>query len=153
MAGRFRTMMLIGVALAGVLGVAACETIPYEERVAAYEASVRQRFMGQSADTLVLALGPPERTFTLSDGREMFQYSLDETRTRGGDSYTTYETSTRVREVRAPDGTVSQVEEKITVPVVRTNPVYTERRTCIRRFIIDQNDMVQDFAWQGNACF
>lgn len=153
MAGRFRKTMLVGVALAGVLGVAACETIPYEERVAAYEASVRQRFMGQSADTLVLALGPPERTFTLSDGREMFQYSLDETRTRGGDSYTTYETSTRVREVRAPDGSVSQVEEKITVPVVRTNPVYTERRTCIRRFIIDQNDVVQDFAWQGNACF
>lgn len=148
-----RRTIWIGLALAGVLGVAACETIPYEERVAAYESAVRQRFVGQSADTLVLALGPPDSTFTLSDGREMFQYSLDETRTRGGDSYTTYETSTRVREVRAPDGSVSQVEEKITVPVVRTNPIYTERRTCVRRFIIDQNDMVQDFAWEGNACF
>lgn len=153
MATGFRKTTLIAVALAGVLGVAACETIPYEERVAAYEASVRQRFVGQSADTLVLALGPPDSTFTLSDGRDLFQYSLDETRTSGGDSYTTYETSTRVREVRAPDGSVSQVEERISVPVVRTNPVYTERRSCTRRFIIDQNDVVQDFAWQGNACF
>lgn len=153
MAAGFRKTTLIAVALAGVLGAAACETIPYEERVAAYEASVRQRFVGQSADTLVLALGPPDSTFTLSDGRDLFQYSLDETRTRGGDSYTAYETSTRVREVRAPDGTVSQVEERISVPVVRTNPIYTERRTCTRRFIIDQNDVVQDFAWQGNACF
>lgn len=153
MATGFRKATLIAVALASVLGVAACETIPYEERVAAYEASVRQRFVGQSADTLVLALGPPDSTFTLSDGRDLFQYSLDETRTRGGDSYTTYETSTRVREVRAPDGSVSQVEERISVPVVRTNPVYTERRSCTRRFIIDQNDVVQDFAWQGNACF
>jgi hypothetical protein len=143
----------LGAALAGAVLLGGCETIPYAERVAAYEAQVQARFVGQSADTLVIALGPPTTTFALSDGREVFQYSTERTITGGGDSYTTTETSTRVREFREADGTVRQVEERVSVPVTRVNPVYTRTQTCTRRFVIDQNDTVQSFAWEGNSCF
>jgi hypothetical protein len=48
---------------------------------------------------------------------------------------------------------VRQVEERQSVPVTRVNPVYTRVLTCTRRFVIDQNDVVQTFAWEGNSCF
>jgi hypothetical protein len=146
-------VLALGAALGGAAFVGGCETIPYAERVAAYEAQMQARFVGQSADTLVIALGPPDRSYALSDGREVFQYSREQTITGGGDSYTTTETSTRVREIRESDGTVRQVEERISVPVTRVNPVYTRNLACTRRFVIDQNDTVQSFAWEGNSCF
>lgn len=145
--GLLTGLVLVGAAAAG------CETIPHTERVAAYEQMMRDRFVGQSADTLVIQLGPPHSTYTLSDGREVFQYAREERVTGGGDSYTSYETATRTREFRDADGTVRQVEERQSIPVTRTNPVYTRVLSCTRRFVIDQNDTVEAFSWDGNACF
>lgn len=135
----------------GFLG--ACQTIPYADRVAAYEAEIKTRFVGKAADELVLSMGPPDSTYKLSDGREVFQYESDREIVRGGDTYTDWVSHTRWRTVRNSDGSRSQVPATVNFPVVRTTPVYSEQRVCINRFVVDVNSTVEDFRWEGNACF
>jgi hypothetical protein len=143
-------LTLLGPALGLVAG---CETIPYEERVAAYENTMRARFVGQSADQLILALGPPQSSYKLSDGRDVLQYELDRTFTTGGGSYTSYQTLTRTREIKDSNGQVRTVQDRETVPVQNVEPIRTINQVCQRRFVVGADKMVQDFRWQGNACF
>jgi hypothetical protein len=143
----------LGLALVSATFAAACETVPYEERVKAFEDSVNLRFVGRSVDDLVIALGPPVSSYKLSDGREVVQYSLDRTYTTGGGSYTSYETVSRYRTVRQPDGTERRVEERTSVPVTNSSPIQTYNQTCIRRFVVGADKKVQSFNWQGNSCF
>eukprot|EP01031_Cornospumella_fuschlensis_P009084 gene9084-11158_t len=69
---------------------AACETVPFEERAKAYEDQMAQRFVGKSADELVLAFGPPQSSYKLTDGRDVLQYEQKRTSTQGGASYTSF---------------------------------------------------------------
>jgi hypothetical protein len=132
---------------------AACETIPYEERVKAFEDSVNLRFVGRSVDDLVIALGPPQSAYKLSDGREVVQYNVDRTYTTGGGSYTSYETISRWRNVRQPDGSERRVEERVSVPVTNASPIQTYNQICTRRFVVGADKRVESFNWQGNSCF
>ena len=132
---------------------AACETIPYEERVKAYEDSVTMRFVGKSVDELILAYGPPDSSYKLSDGRDVLQYESDRTFTSGGGSYTSYQTATRTRQVRDNDGTVRNVQESQTIPVQNVEPIRTVNQVCTRRFVVTADKRVSEFRWQGNSCF
>lgn len=132
---------------------AACETVPYEERVKAFEDGVTARFVGRSVDELILAFGPPNSSYKLSDGRDVLQYESDRTFTSGGGSYTSYNTVTRTRRIRESDGTVRNVEEQQTVPVQNVEPIRTYNQVCIRRFVITPDKRVETFRWQGNSCF
>jgi len=140
-------------AFTALLTLGACETVPYAERVAAYEASVNAQFVGKSADELVLALGPPMSSFKLSDGRDVFQYARDNTYTTGGGSYTSYESYTRRREVIRPDGTVQVIKDRESVPVQRVEPLRTVSEVCVRRFVMSKDGIVESFRWEGNDCF
>ncbi len=132
---------------------AACETVPYEERVKAYEDSVAARFIGRSVDELILAFGPPNASYKLSDGRDVLQYAVDRTYTSGGGSYTSYQTATRTRQVRDNDGTVRNVQETQQIPVQTVEPIRTTNQVCTRRFIIALDKRVEGFRWEGNSCF
>lgn len=136
-----------------LMALGACETVPFAERAAAYEASMSARFIGRSADELVLTLGPPDRTFTLSDRREVFEYEDDRTSVSGGGAYTSWRTVTRQRTVLNPDGTSRVITESAQVPVQEIDPVRTSRQVCVRRFVVDVNDTVESFRWEGNSCF
>jgi hypothetical protein len=140
-------------ALSALALTAACETIPYEERVKAFEDSVTARFVGRSVDELILAFGPPSSSYKLSDGRDVLQYEVDRTFTTGGGSYTSYQTATRTRQVRDNDGTVRNVEERQSIPVQNIEPIRTINQVCTRRFVISTDKRVEDFRWQGNSCF
>ena len=131
----------------------ACETVPYEERVKAYEDSVALRFVGKSSDELILAFGPPNSSYKLSDGRDVLQYEIDRTFTTGGGSYTSYESRTRTRQVRDNDGTVRNIEERVSYPVQNIEPIRTINQVCTRRFVVGQDKRVETFRWQGNSCF
>jgi hypothetical protein len=135
----------------GMLG--ACETIPYEERVKAFEYRVAERFVGKSVDEVILSLGPPNSSYKLSDGRDVLQYELDRTYTTGGSSYTSYQTITRTRQIRDNDGSVRNIEERQSVPVQNIEPIRTINQSCTRRFVITQDKRVEAFRWDGNACF
>ncbi|MEN9855795.1 MAG: hypothetical protein RLZZ157_921 [Pseudomonadota bacterium] len=144
---------LLGTCLLASLLLTACETIPYEERVKAYEDGIAARFIGKSSDDLVLALGPPQSTYKLSDGREVLQYTNNLTFQSGGGSYTRYETVTRTRQVRDASGVTREVAESQQIPVQQIDPIQTTVRTCTRRFVITSDKRVADFKWEGNACF
>lgn len=145
--------LLTALALAALSFTAACETVPYEERVRAFEDSVAMRFVGKSVDELILALGPPNSSYKLSDGRDVLQYEIDRTYTTGGGSYTSYQTATRTRQVRDNDGTVRNVEERQTIPVQNVEPIRTINQACTRRFVVSQDKRVETFRWEGNSCF
>lgn len=140
-------------ALAAFL-LAGCETIPYADRVAAFEAKINADFVGKSIDSLILAMGPPQSTYPLTDGREIAQYSFENSETRGGGSYMDYETitvgySTYTRK----DGTTKQIPITKQIPYWRTEPVYTVYQKCVKRFVITQDKKVEAFKWEGNSCF
>lgn len=145
---RLTALTLIALAMLG-----ACETIPYEERVKAFEDAVTARFVGKSVDEVILALGPPNSSYRLSDGRDVLQYELDRTYTSGGGSYTSYQTITRTRQVRDSDGSVRNIEERQSVPVQNIEPIRTLNQSCTRRFVIALDKRVEAFRWEGNACF
>ncbi len=145
--------LLIAMSLTALALTAACETVPYEERVKAFEDSVNLRFVGKSVDELILALGPPNSSYKLSDGRDVLQYEIDRTFTTGGGSYTSFETATRTRQVRDNDGTVRNVEERQTIPVQNVSPIQTINQVCARRFVVTPDKRVSEFRWQGNSCF
>jgi hypothetical protein len=145
--------VLTALALSALTVTAACETVPYEDRVKAFEDSVTARFVGKSVDELILSFGPPNSSYKLSDGRDVLQYESDRTHTTGGGSYTSYETATRTRQVRDQDGTVRNVEERQSIPVQNVEPIRTYNLVCTRRFVISQSKQVESFRWQGNACF
>jgi hypothetical protein len=48
---------------------------------------------------------------------------------------------------------VRTVQDRETVPVQNVEPVRTINQVCQRRFVVGADKMVQDFRWQGNACF
>jgi hypothetical protein len=146
-------LMACGLVLAAFTGLGACATVPHEERVAAYETGMKARFVGKSADDLVLTLGPPDSSFKLSDGRDVFQYENRRETMGGGDTYTDWVSHTSYRTVRTSDGSRVRVPAHISVPVVRTTPIYSVSRVCINRFVVDVNNTVEDFRWEGNACF
>jgi hypothetical protein len=143
----------IALALSALSITTACETIPYEERVKAFEDSVTIRFVGKSVDELILAFGPPNSSYKLSDGRDVLQYEIDRTYTTGGGSYTSYQTATRTRQVRDKDGNVREVEERETIPVQNVEPIRTINQACVRRFVVTPDKRVEAFRWEGNACF
>jgi hypothetical protein len=144
---------LFAFALSALALTAACETVPYEERVKAFEDSVTARFVGRSVDELILAFGPPQSSYKLSDGRDVLQYENDKTFTTGGGSYTSYETVTRNRQIREADGTVRTVQDRQSIPVTTTSPIQTINQVCTRRFVVSQDKRVETFRWQGNSCF
>jgi hypothetical protein len=145
--------LLTALAFSALALTAACETVPYEERVKAFEDSIAARFVGKSVDELILAFGPPQSSYKLSDGRDVLQYESDRTFTSGGGSYTSYQTATRTRQVRDKDGTVRNVEERQTIPVQNVEPIRTINQLCTRRFVVSQDKRVETFRWEGNSCF
>lgn len=141
----------IGAGLAGLMVLAGCETVPYAERLAAYEAGLNG-YVGRSVDDVVIAYGVPGSTFTLTDGREVLQYATERTVTSGGDSWTSWDTVRRTRSFREPDGTVRQVVDEEQVPVQRTNPIVTRNLRCVLRFVVKPDKTVESARWDGNAC-
>jgi hypothetical protein len=145
--------ILTALTLCGLALTSACETVPYEERVKAFEDGIAMRFVGKSVDELILAFGPPDSSYKLSDGRDVLQYELNQTYTTGGGSYTSYQTATRTRQVRDKDGTVRNVEERETIPVQNVEPLRTINQACTRRFVVTPDKKVETFRWEGNSCF
>ena len=145
--------MLSAIFVSATLALSACQTTPYPERRAAYELDMNTRFVGKSADIMVLAFGPPHSSYTLTDGREVAQYRDERTNTSGGGTYTSYDTVSRAREIINPDGTRRLVYENMQIPTTNITPIQTRHLLCVRRFVISRDKIVESFAWEGNSCF
>lgn len=148
-----KMFLLGGISISAAIALSACQTIPYPERLAAFESQMKEKYIGKSIDSLILAFGPPNSSYTLSDGRDMVQYSEERTITSGGDAYTSYETASRVRVVRDKNGNPQRIVETFQVPTTNISPVYTSHQKCVKRFIVSKEKIVEGFAWEGNSCF
>jgi hypothetical protein len=141
-------------ALAILLALGACQTIPYAQRAANFETKMRTDFIGKSKDNIVLAFGVPHSSYMLTDGREVAQYFEEKTYTTGGGTYTDYEyVVVGTRSVEQKDGSVKQVPITRAIPYLRTDPITTHHQECTRRFVIGKDKNIEDFKWQGNSCF
>lgn len=149
----FPKLPILSTFLFAVLALSACQTTSIAERRAAFELDMNTRFVGKSADALVLAFGPPHSSYTLTDGREVAQYREERSSTSGGDSYTSYDTVSRSREIIGPNGARRVVTDLQQVPVTSITPIQTRFELCVRRFVISKEKVVEAFAWEGNSCF
>ncbi len=130
------------IVLLGALAVVSCATTAKD--LAKFTAA-NDQFIGKNADELVLAKGPPVRTFTLSSGSQVFDYSSSHVETRGGGSYT----QTRQVNERNKDGTWTWK----TVPTEKSVPIRSEEKTCKLLFIVSQSNRVESWSHEGNGCF
>lgn len=145
---------IFGILGLSLIALTACETVPYADRVAAYEAKMNSDFVGKSVDNLIFALGPPQSSYPLTDGRDVIQYSFEESETRGGGTHMDYETIViGYRTHTRQDGSTKQVPITKQIPYMRTDPVYTVHKNCIKRFTVTKEKLVEGFKWEGNSCF
>lgn len=142
-----RNKILFAIGVCG-LSLAACETIPNETRIANYEKSMIDTYVGKSIDNVILALGPPNSSHPLTDGREILQYKnvrIDQS--SFGSSFSI-------------GGGFGSYHNRGAVILswpffspFYDNSINTRELVCIRRFLISKDKKVEDFKWEGNSCF
>lgn len=111
------------------------------------EAGFRQRldtWVGKSADDLVVKRGPPTRTFDLSDGQAVWQYTQDRTVTTGGMPMLTPQTTTVI-------GSAGQTYTATSMQTQYT-PIDTVQLHCNINFLIDRDHTIKSYTLAGNDC-
>jgi hypothetical protein len=103
-----------------------------------------QQWVGQNADALVIRLGPPTSTFTLSDGNRVFQYSKAMDVTSGGGSYIVPTSSYIASGPLA--GTWVHGQQAYTLPVTSSH------LACDVRYLVDKSNKIIDWSSAGNYC-
>lgn len=141
----FRKALFIAVSALVAFGLSACETVPNAEKAKMYDSAMRAKFIGKSFDEVVLTFGPPSSNYQMNDGRIMYQYSLSQT------------------SLYSPGGTIhyggyygsrhSAFGLGFGFPFGFSNGVNEYKRDCTRRFIVNNAKIVEDFKFEGNACF
>ncbi len=137
--------------LIAVLGLAACETVPYKDRAALYQKQVSDKYVGQSVDNVVLDLGPPSSTYPLTDGREMLQFETKKDgyypRTSG---YVSVGTGWGGGWHR---GNYGGIGIGIPFPMEYPDGYNSNEAKCVKRFIVNKQKLVESFAFEGKGCF
>lgn len=124
-------------ALALLLATAGC-ALPTTQK---YEAKL-EPLIGQPVDELVMAWGPPQGNFTLSDGRTMIEYTRSEALvSRGGTSVGIGGWS------HGPS-----VGTGVSASFPLDGGYSGKGRYCRTRFIVSMERIVQAWSWEGNAC-
>lgn len=119
---------------------------------ARYEADL-QEWVGQSLDTLVLAWGPPQSSYTLKDGRKVIEYLRQQIVHHPGHMFLmprtvyqeglTYDNDGKPTGIFRSDGVVFLPEEE---------PASDSFWQCRTRFIVDTQDIIRQWHWEGNNC-
>lgn len=133
-----RTLLAV---IAGLAVLAACETVEgYRQEMATWQ--------GRHGDDLLVAWGPPDRTASLSDGRELWAYEKSYIRESAG--YYRDETRSVTRTYVDADGIKQQETISETFPV--WEPPSTWRSACETRFVIGPGRRVEQISFEGDAC-
>jgi hypothetical protein len=112
-------------------------------------------WVGSSADSLVLSWGPPSSEYNLSSGGKVIEYVKRNNITIPGYTYNTPVNTYH-------NGTTSTYGKNGTVTgsYSGTSTTYVQQQTsgqninliCTTRFTISPNDIIQNWAWEGNNC-
>ncbi len=130
--------LMLGAAL-----LTACATpAGFEKRIS--------RLVGKSVDQIVVAAGPPQSTYELSDGRKVLQYELSRMFQVGGYQYTAPQTTYHQATAYSGNRTVNAYGTSTTY-VNRTTPVYNIHQQCTVR-LVARNNVIESYAYEGNHC-
>lgn len=133
-----RTLLAV---IAGAAVLTACETAEgYRQEMTTWQ--------GRHGDDVLIAWGPPDRTASLSDGRELWSYEKSYVRESAGH----YRDETRrvTRTYVDADGDEQQETISETFPV--WEPPTTWRSSCETRFVIGAGRRVEQISFEGDAC-
>lgn len=116
---------------------------------AGYEA-VLNTWVGSTDSNLIDAWGPPDNTYTMSDGRTIVTYSRSQTTVLPGITYTTPQTT-------YSNGTINgdvnaSYSGTTTTYVQHQGPAQVFTKVCVTRFTVSQDHHIESWRWEGNAC-
>ncbi len=138
---RFMLIMLAAV-------LAGCATTANYERAL-------NTWVGVNADNLVVSWGPPQNSYTLSDGGKVLEYDRQRSFQTGGGTYTTPVTTYNSGNVNLYGGggmVNGNYTGTSTTYVPQRAPVQTWNMRCITRFTVDSNNVIRHWTWEGNDC-
>jgi hypothetical protein len=116
-----------------------------------YEA-ILDSWIGVHVDRLVVRWGPPQDSFTLSDGGSVIEYTSRRTEQIGGHTITTPVTNYHTGAVRDADGVSRPYSGTSTSYVTTTTPVSTLHFWCRTRFIVAADGTITSWRASGNDC-
>lgn len=110
-----------------------------------------QSWIGGTSDELVMAWGPPDSSYSLSDGGSVLQYEWQGQTQVGGYTYMQPQTTYSSGTVNAYGdyGTYSGTSTTY-VPV--TTPTYNIALNCTTRFNVDSSGVIRSAVFEGNNC-
>jgi hypothetical protein len=132
------------VLLAVILCLAGCATTANYEKTCA-------SWIGDKEDSLISSWGPPQSTYTLSDGSRVIQYVREGNAQVGGLTYTAPQTTYNNGVINGYGGSATY-NGTSTQFVEQTTPVYNIHLSCITRFTIDSSGIIQSYSFEGNNC-
>lgn len=107
--------------------------------------NTNDKYVGKSADELIIDRGPPTSSATLSTGGKVFEYSNSNNVTSGGGSTTVSE----LVYVPGPNGSTGSW---VNVPTQKANPVSSKKYWCKLLFTISPLGIVEKWTAEGNRC-
>jgi len=132
----------------GALLLTSCAT------TANYEA-ILNSWLGQPVDNLVSSWGPPQSSFTLSNGGQVLEYSDQRNMQMPGYSYTTPQTTYQSGTVSAygsGGSAYGNYSGTSTTYVQHQTPGYNIALSCKTRITVNSRGVITNWAWQGNNC-
>jgi hypothetical protein len=109
-------------------------------------------WMGSSADDLVASWGPPQNTYTRSDGGKVLEFKKQSSFQLGGYTYSSPVTTHHSGTMNSNNGGIYGYNGTSTTFEERKTPVQTFNTNCVTRFTVDSSDIIRSWAWEGNAC-
>jgi hypothetical protein len=131
-----------------VLTVSCATTANYEK--------ILDTWLGSSVDNLIASWGPPQGSYTLSNGESVIEYIRQGSLPIGGYTYTVPQTTYHSGNVSAYGSRGSYAYGNYfgtsTTYVQKQTPVYNISLVCRTSFWIDGNGFIKRWQWQGNHC-
>lgn len=114
-----------------------------------------ESWVGLHADALVASWGPPDNSYSFSDGSRMLEYNFEE---EDGSEVRAALLSARVNDdhagnVQEAAGAANNAQpENATASAQPAVPVQNAQIVCVTRFIVNARGIIKRWTWQGEEC-
>lgn len=140
-----KKLFCLAIILSLVFLISGCATTKNYEKVL-------DTWMGSTADDLVNSWGPPQNSYTRNDGGKVLEYAKQSSFKIGGFTYSTPVTTQHTGSLNTLRGGTYNYSGTSTTYEERQVPVQTFTTSCVTRFIVDKNDTIRSWSWEGDAC-
>jgi|TARA_E500000178_G_C16830014_1_gene665593 hypothetical protein len=116
---------------------------------------ILRSWVGQPVDNLLMQWGPPDNTYSLSNGGKILEYNYEKHFQLGGETVTVPQTtyhSGRVRMYGNGSSQYGNYSGSSTTYVEKKTPVQNYTWKCITRFTVSENSIITGWEHEGNYC-